>query len=354
MSEERRFHPLVVGGITPLTDDSVAVDFDASSAPPGVFDFLPGQHLTLRRVIDGEDVRRSYSICAPPGRLRVGVKRLAGGKLSTWMTESLRVGDIIDSLPPSGEFTVEVSPSDDRRRAAIVAGSGITPVLSLVSATLAASPTTRWTVMYGNRETRTVMFLDELEALKDRHPERLQIVHVLSREDTGLDLTTGRIDGDRLERLWAGVIDGDRIDDWYLCGPYRMIDDISRFLAGMGVGADRVHHELFFAGPPTSVPPPPDDEPDTVQLRVTVDGRSTTTRMRRTTSILDAALAVRPDLPYSCKGGMCASCKAQVVEGAVTMEKNWALVSDDLAGGFVLTCQAHPTSPTVAVDFDRR
>lgn len=356
MTADLRFHRLTVTDVTGLTDDSVAIELDTSAAPPGTFDFLPGQHITLRRVIDGEDVRRSYSICSPPdgARIRIGVRRLAGGRFSSWATTRLEPGETLEALPPNGDFVIRPDPADTAHRVAIVAGSGITPVLSLVSATLESSPHTRWTVVYGNQASHTVMFLDELEGLKDRHPTRIHLIHVLSREDTGLELTRGRIDHQRLRGLFATLIDVGSVDEWFLCGPYDMVQTTRSLLSTLGVAVDVVHDELFFAGPPDPTPPPPPDEQGTVTLAVTLAGRTSFTTMRPTTSILDAALAIRPDLPYSCKGGMCASCKATVVSGEVAMTRNWALVAEDLERGFVLTCQAHPVTGEVGVDFDRR
>ncbi len=356
VTEVLRFHPLTVTEVTPLTDESVAVSLDPSAAPAGTFDFLPGQHVTIRAMIDGEDVRRSYSICEPAGsgKLRVGIKRLEGGAFSTFATTRLRAGDTLDVLPPTGDFTITPDPADTSRRVAIVAGSGITPVLSLLSTTLDIAPGCRWALVYGNRDARNAMFLDEVEGLKDRFPDRLQLIHVLSREDTGLGLTSGRIDPERVRRLCSTLVDPSGVAGWYLCGPFEMVESARSALTELGVSEDAIHDELFFAGPPTAVPPPPPDEPGTVGLTITVAGRSTSTRMRPATSILDAALSVRSDLPFSCKGGMCASCKAHLVEGEVRMDKNWALVQDDLDRGFILTCQAHPTTESVAVDFDKR
>lgn len=349
------FHPLRVAAVEALTDDAVAVEFDVPEQLKDTFRFLPGQHVTVRADIDGADVRRSYSICADAGigRIRVGVRRLMGGVFSTFATTRLAAGDELGVTAPSGEFSI--APGTSGHFAAIVAGSGITPVLSMVSTTLASDPRTRWTVVYGNREARSVMFLEELEALKDRHPDRLQLIHVLSREDTGLDLTSGRIDAPRLQRLFATLLPPSSVDTWFLCGPYEMVMMAREELAGAGVPEGAVLDELFFAGPPTDLPPPPpEDEAGTVSLTFTLQGRSTSTRMRPASSVLDAAMAVRSELPFSCKGGMCATCKARVVEGAVTMDKNYALVDADLAAGYVLTCQSHPTTPSVVVDFDQR
>ena len=351
------FHDLSVALIEQLTDDSVAITFEVPEELRTEFSYSPGQHVTVRADVGGDDVRRSYSICAnaQTGVLRIGVKRLEGGAFSTFATRTLQPGDRLGVMTPIGDFTLACDPMAANRYAAIVAGSGITPVLSMVSTSLAVEPQSRWTVVYGNRNAASVMFLDELEGLKDRYPSRLQLIHVLSREDTGLPLTSGRIDGQKLADLFATLVPPSTVDRWFLCGPYEMVTQAHAALESAGVMPDRVSDELFFAGPaPAAPPPPPKDEPGTVELTVTLDGRSTTTRMRPDTSVLDAAMAVRPDLPFSCKGGMCATCKAKVTDGGVTMVKNHALIDSDLESGFVLTCQSHPVGDRLAVDFDQR
>jgi ring-1,2-phenylacetyl-CoA epoxidase subunit PaaE len=351
------FHPLRISAVDRLTDDAVAISFDVPDALVDAFSYAPGQHVTVRAFVQGEDVRRSYSLCTPPrpGRLRIGVKRLAGGAFSTHATTRLATGDVLDVMPPVGEFTVTPDPRTAHRYVAIVAGSGITPVLSMVATTLEAEPGTRWTVVYGNRSASTIMFLDELEALKDRYPARLQLVHVLSREDTGLDLTSGRIDEDRLRRIFTTLVRVDDVDRFFLCGPYDMVMAARSELTTAGVAPHRIADELFFAGPPdpTMTPPTPDTE-GVVTLTFTLEGRTTETTMLPGSTVLDAALAVRPELPYSCRGGMCATCKAGVVEGDVTMDENYALVAEDLAKGYVLTCQSHPVTDHLVVDYDRR
>lgn len=351
-----RFYPLRVVEVAPLTDDSVAVTFDVPPELADTFRYLPGQHVTLRAFIDGEDVRRSYSICANAnsGKLRVGIKRLPGGKLSTWATTQLKAGDTLEVMPPVGEFTITPDPTRSAHYCALAAGSGITPVLSLVSTTLEAEPASRWTVVFGNRETRTVMFLDELEGLKDRYPDRLHLIHILSREEPEVPLFAGRIDPDKLEQLFATILDADTVDEWFLCGPFEMVQNARRVLQGQGVPPERLHDELFFAGPldPSTLPPEPEETEGGVLVTFTLDGRTSQVRMTPDQKILDAALRVRKELPYSCKGGMCASCKAKVVEGEVRMDKNYALVDEDLDKGLVLTCQAHPVSERVVVDYD--
>lgn len=357
MTTPLEFHSLEVVAVDRLTDDAVAVALTVPESLAETFAYVPGQHVTVRALIDGEDVRRSYSLCAPPGTgiLRIGVKRLDGGTFSTWATTRLSAGDRLDVMPPVGEFTVRPDPAASHRYVAIVAGSGITPVLSMVSSTLAAEPGTTWTVVFGNRTANSIMFLDELEAMKDRWPARLQLLHVLSREDTGLDLTTGRIDAGRLRRLFATLVPPERVDEFFLCGPYEMVMTARSELAAAGVAEDAIADELFFAGPPDPAPPPPaEDAEGAVRLTLTLEGRTTETTMLPTTSVLDAALAVRSELPFSCRGGMCATCKAQVVEGEVAMDHNYALVADDLDAGFVLTCQAHPVTDHLVIDYDRR
>lgn len=352
------FHPLRVVEVRTETDDAVSVTFDVPPALAGTFRYLPGQHVTVRALVDGEDVRRSYSICANAnsGKLRIGVKRLPGGTFSTYITTRLSAGDVLDVMAPVGEFTIDPDPDRSRSYGAIAAGSGITPVLSLVSTTLEAEPGSRWTLVLGNRAARTVMFLEELEGLKDRYPDRLHLIHVLSREGSTLPLFSGRIDAERLHGLFDTLVDPGTVDEWFLCGPFDMVHAARSVLEGRGTLPGRVHDELFFAGPidPALLPPEPEPGTGVVTLVLTLESRSSTVRMRPESALLDAALRVRPELPYSCKGGMCASCKALLVEGSVHMERNHALVASDLDAGFVLTCQAHPTSDHVVVDYDRR
>jgi ring-1,2-phenylacetyl-CoA epoxidase subunit PaaE len=353
------FHELEVASVEPLTEDAVALTFAVPDQLAPEYRYLPGQHVTLKAIIDGEDVRRSYSICANAngGRLRVGIKRLQGGAFSTYATTSIEPGDTIEVMPPTGEFTIAPNARTARNYGAVAAGSGITPVLSLISTVLESEPNSTFTLIFGNRNAGAIMFLEELEGLKDRYPDRFQLVHVLTGEISMVPLFSGRLDQEKLGQLFDRVIDAAHIDAWYLCGPFEVVSAAQAELAARGVPAEAVHDELFFAAPidPASIPAPPaDDEAGTVALTFALDGRTSQVRMRPETAVLDAALAVRPELPFSCKGGMCASCKARVIEGTVEMDKNFALIEDDLAAGYVLTCQAHPTSDQVTVDFDQR
>lgn len=349
------FYPLSVASLDRLTEDAVAVTFEVPEDLADRFRYLPGQHVTVKAEIDDHDVRRSYSVCANAntGALRVGVKRLEGGLFSTWATSELREGAVLEVMPPVGEFTIDPDPSLSRHYAAIVAGSGITPVLSLVSTTLESEPHSRWTVILGNRSANSIMFLDEIEGLKDSYPDRFHLIHVLSRETPDVDLYAGRIDAGKLERLFSTVVDADSVDEWFLCGPYDLVATARKFIEGNGVGSDRVHDELFFAGPlePSQISEPKEIQ-GSVSLRVTLGGRATETRMDPEMAILDAGSRVRTELPFSCKGGMCATCKARLTEGEVRMDKNYALTDAELEAGYILTCQSHPTTDQVAVDYD--
>lgn len=353
-----QFHDLEVLEVEPLTEEAVAVTLVVPPRLRSEFGYLPGQHVTLRATVDGEDLRRSYSICANATQsgLRVGIKRLPGGAFSTWATTRLRAGDLLGVTPPVGEFTIEPDPASNKHRVAIVAGSGITPVLSLLATTLEAEPASHWTVIFGNRTAGSVMFLDELEGLKDRYPDRLQLFHLMSREGADLPLLSGRIDDEKIRQIHDRLLGEDEIDEWFLCGPFEMVAMARATLKDIGVEEERIRDELFFAGPldPADLPPEPPPGEGTVQLSVILDGRAVETRMSPETSILDAALRVRPELPFSCKGGMCASCKGRIEVGEVAMNKNYALVESEVDAGYVLTCQSHPVTGHVVVRYDHR
>jgi ring-1,2-phenylacetyl-CoA epoxidase subunit PaaE len=352
------FHPLRVTEVTPLTDEAVAVTFDVPPELAKTFDHIPGQHVTIRSLVDGEDVRRSYSICAPAGsgKLRVGIKRLPGGLFSTFAIDRLEAGDVLEVMPPVGEFTIDIDPSKPRKAVAIAAGSGITPVLSLISSSLEMEPRSTWTLLYGNRTANSVMFLDELEGLKDRFHPRFQLFHILSREGSDVPLLSGRVDAEKIKTVHDRLLGSQPVDGWYLCGPYDMVMTARATLEEIGVDPGRIHDELFFAGPldPTMLPPEPPPGEGSVDLTVILDGRAVDTRMTPETSILDAALRVRSELPFSCKGGMCATCKGRIEEGEVRMDKNYALVDSEVEAGYVLTCQAHPVTDRVVVRYDHR
>ncbi|MFI7426140.1 1,2-phenylacetyl-CoA epoxidase subunit PaaE [Micromonospora sp. NPDC049836] len=363
------FHPLPVAAVDRLTDDAVAVTFAVPEELRETFAFSAGQHLTVRRTAGdgltgsagagGTEVRRSYSICSTPdelarhGRLRIGVREVPGGAFSAYACGALRGGDTVEVLPPLGHFTTAFAPDRARRYGAVVAGSGITPVLALVATALAVEPASTFTLVYGNRTANTVMFAEELADLKDRYPTRLHLVHVLSREMGESALLSGRIDADRLTRLLDTIVPGDAIEEWFLCGPYGMVVDAKAVLAGRGVPDAAVHTELFHVDAPPEPVRRPADEPGTgAEVTIVLDGRSSSFTMGRDERVLDAALKVRGELPYACKGGVCSTCKAKVVAGEVTMARNYALEPDELAAGYVLTCQSSPVTDRLTVDYD--
>jgi ring-1,2-phenylacetyl-CoA epoxidase subunit PaaE len=354
-SDAVTFHPLTVADVRPESDDSVAITFSVPEHLEDTFAWTPGQHVIVRAMIGGEDVRRSYSICSPAGSgpLRVGVKRIPGGVFSTFATSDLAVGDVLDVAPPVGEFTRDPEPGVSGRYVAIAAGSGITPVLSIVASTLEQEPGSSFTLLYGNRTSRSIMFLDDVEALKDRFPDRFQVVHVLSREPHDVPLFEGRIDAAKLSSLLDTLVDPDGVDDWYLCGPFGLVEDARAVLADRGVPEDAIHDELFFDERFEPPPPPPVDAEGMATVRITLDGRTSQVLVDPDGApILDYARTVRAEVPFACKGGMCATCKAVVTEGEVRMDKNYALTDQEREAGLVLTCQSHPVTDDVALSYD--
>src|SRR5918912_2614007 len=348
-----RFHPLTVARVEQLTDDAVAVTFDVPEELAEDYRFKPGQALTLRRADGGRDERRSYSICSPMGAApRVGVREVPGGFFSSYLVHEVKPGDTIEVLPPSGTFTADLSVPGDH--VFVVAGSGITPALSLAGTVLRDGRSTV-TVFYGNRRTDTVMFVDELADLKDRYGTRLQLVHVLSREPRDAELTSGRLDGERLRTLVGAFTDAEHVDHWWLCGPHGMVTEARELLRELGVPSSKVHQELFYVD---DVPPQPvrgDDatvEGPSSQVTVVLDGRSTTLALPTDEPLLDSAQRVRSDLPFACKGGVCGTCRARVTDGEVEMRRNYALEPKEVEAGYVLTCQTLPLSDAVTVDFD--
>ncbi|MGW0911796.1 1,2-phenylacetyl-CoA epoxidase subunit PaaE [Streptomyces sp. NPDC002784] len=348
------FHPLRIAAVQPLCEDAAAVGFEIPPELAEEFAFAPGQSLTLRREIDGRDERRSYSICTPVGTApRIGVRVVPGGLFSSWLVNELRPGDTVEVMAPTGTFTPDLTTPG--HHVLLAAGSGITPMLSIAESVLAADSRSRVTLFYGNRRSGTVMFADELADLKDLYPSRFQLAHVLSREPREAEVLSGRLDAERLTALIDGLVDVPSADHWWLCGPHGMVRDAQRVLDALGVPADRVHQELFYA----------DDEPvrevhhtesgpagPVSQVTVVLDGRSTTSALPRERTVLDGAQRSRPDLPFACKGGVCGTCRALVTDGKVDMRRNFALEPAEVEAGYVLTCQSYPVSETLTVDYD--
>ncbi|GGQ18366.1 1,2-phenylacetyl-CoA epoxidase subunit PaaE [Streptomyces mutabilis] len=348
------FHRLRVAAVERLCADAAAVSFEVPAELAEEFAFAPGQSLTVRREVDGRDERRSYSICSPAGSVpRIGVRVVPGGLFSSWLVDEVRPGDTVEVMAPTGIFTPDLTTPG--HHVLIAAGSGVTPMMSIAESVLAADDRSTVTLFYGNRRTDTVMFADELADLKDLYPTRFQLAHVLSREPREAEVLSGRLDAERLSALVGALVDAETADHWWLCGPQGMVADAQRVLAGLGVPANRVHRELFFA----------EDEPvrevrheDTgpqgpvSEVVVTLDGRSTTSSLSRERTILDGAQQTRPDLPFACKGGVCGTCRALVTHGRADMRRNFALEEAEVDAGYVLTCQSYPVSERLTVDYD--
>jgi ring-1,2-phenylacetyl-CoA epoxidase subunit PaaE len=348
----REFYPLRVAAVERLCADAVAVTFDVPAELAGRYAFRPGQSLTVRRPADETDERRSYSICAPAGaRPRIGVREVPGGLISSWLVHEVRVGDAVEVAPPTGTFTPDLEAGG--RHVMIAAGSGITPVLS-IAASLLRNPAAQVGILYGNRRAETVMFAEELADLKDSHPSRVELVHLLSREAREVDLLSGRLDAARLRTLLPLLIDVPAVDHWWLCGPFGMVTDATEVLGEAGVPPGRIHRELFWVDEAPPEPARVERRPDGPVSEVTVllDGRSTTVSIAEGDTVLEGAQRSRPDLPFACKGGVCGTCRARVVEGEVTMRRNFALEPAEVAAGFVLTCQSTPVSEKLTVSFD--
>jgi ring-1,2-phenylacetyl-CoA epoxidase subunit PaaE len=345
------FHTLTVASVERLCDDAVAVTFDVPEHLRSAYDFEAGQSLTLRRIIDGEDHRRDYSICARAGeRPRVGVRLIPGGRFSQWLVDEVRTGDEVEVQTPRGSFRAR---PDGGRHLLIAAGSGITPMISIAS-TVLTHPRSRVTLLYGNRTSGSVMFAEEIADLKDRYGSRFEVVHVLSREPRDVELFSGRLTGDRLRQLLTLLVPVPAVDHVWLCGPFAMITDARAVLEGLGVGPDRIHAELFFVDEPPPVLERAEAVPSgaTTSVTMVLDGRSTTCRQSREQTVLDGAQKTRADLPFACKGGVCGTCRAQVTAGKGDMRRNYALDDGEVERGFVLTCQTYPLSEELTVDFD--
>ncbi len=350
------FHRLRVADASPLTDDAVCISFEVPTELADDYDFIQGQHVTVRTSLAGDDVRRSYSICAPAksGQLRIGVKLLPGGHFSGFAAGQLAVGDELEVMTPTGRFFTPLDPSNRKHYCAIAAGSGITPVLSIIATNLEQEPHSRVTLIYANRSSRSVMFLEELEDLKDRYRARFHLIHVLSREPQDAELLSGRLDAARLTKINETLVPPETVDEWFLCGPYGMVIDLRQALLDQGVSPSRVHSELFHVETVPSVRPvATTDGGEGSDVTIRLDGRASSFTLKRDdVPVLEAALAVRTDAPFACRGGVCGTCRAKLVEGEVVMDTNYALEPDEIAGGYVLTCQSHPTTATVVLDFD--
>lgn len=356
------FHSLNLAGEPRREADALIVTLDVPSALAETFRYKPGQHLALRATIGGEELRRTYSICSGPGDpLRIAIKRVADGRFSNWAQANLKAGTSLDVMPPSGRFTLPVSTGTPRSIVAFAAGSGITPIMSMIQHALASEPKSRITLVYGNRGHDTILFAAELEDLKDRHLDRLEVIHMLTRDDdVEAPLFLGRITPEKVRALGDRLIDYRSVDQILLCGPGSMIKDVRNELIALGVPASQIHHEFFSSpGVPRAdtAPPKPIATPaalagKSIELTIVLDGVRRRIPAAPGQKVLEAALKAGVKAPYSCAGGMCSTCRARIVEGTAAMAVNYSLEPWEIDKGFVLTCQAVPTSEKLVVDYD--
>lgn len=356
------FHPLAIKEVRQETEDCVSLAFEVPDELKDTFKFQQGQSLTVRTHLNGEEVRRTYSLCSSPldNEWRVAVKKVDGGAFSSFANTNLKKGDVLEVMPPVGKFFTPLNPAQQKHYVAIAAGSGITPILSIINTTLRTEPNSSFTLIYGNRTRSSIIFKEELEALKNKFMKRFTLHHILSREQPDAPIYYGRIDKEKCELLFNKLIDLKNIDEYFICGPEELIFCVRDFLQQKGIDKSHIHFELFtIPGEKSSVAKPlsidKKDEGPRSNISVKLDGVMFDFELgTKSQSILDAALAQGADLPYACKGGVCCTCRAKLVEGQVEMEVNYGLEQDEIDQGFILTCQSRPLTPRVIVDFDVR
>ncbi|UCE30447.1 MAG: phenylacetate-CoA oxygenase/reductase subunit PaaK [Burkholderiales bacterium] len=356
------FHTLSIRDVRPETAYAISVAFEVPDALREAYRFRQGQFLTLRHEVDGEELRRSYSICIGvpdydrDRELRVAIKRVAGGRFSNWANEHLKAGQRIDVMTPDGRFFTELAPGQRKHYVGFAGGSGITPMLSLISTTLAVEPDSEFTLFYGNRAVASIMFVEPLEELKNRYIDRLRLYHVLSDEASELELLSGMLDLGRCRELLDALAPADTIDEAFVCGPEPMMDAAEQALLDAGVARERIHIERFGVPAPSGAPArPAASGGPSAEVILIVDGKERHLKVEFDGApILDAGLAAGANLPYACKGGVCCTCRARVLEGEVRMDRNFTLEEHEMARGFVLTCQSHPVSERLVVSYDER
>ncbi len=356
-----RFHPLTVTDVRRETRDAVVLTLAPEGADDDAFRFTQGQYLTFRREFDGEELRRSYSICAglDEGCLKVGIKRVEGGAFSTWANENVAPGDVIEAMPPMGKFHTPLDPQADKSYVGFAGGSGITPLISIIKTVLTHEPNSRFTLVYANRQISSIMFREELEDLKNLYLGRLSVIHVLETEAQEVDLFTGRIDADKMARLFEVWIDPSDIDTAFICGPEPMMLTIAESLRQAGLADAQIKFELFASSQPGRakrrvVSENQADQSNTTEASVTLDGATRTFKMPKDgVSLLDAAISNDLDAPFACKAGVCSTCRAKVLEGEVEMLTNHALEDYEVRAGYVLTCQCYPLTDRLVVSYDQ-
>ena len=357
------FRTLKIKDIRKETTDCVSVSFEIPDEWTKEFQFKQGQNITVKTVLEGEEIRRSYSICSSPldNELRIAVKKIPNGKFSSYANQQLKKNIRMEVLPPTGQFFTELNPSNKKNYLAFAAGSGITPIISIIKTALAVEQQSSFTLVYGNRTHKSIIFKEELEALKNCYMDRLSIQYIFSREKTDASLNQGRIDASKCTELFKKLIDLNAIDEFFICGPEDMIFSLKNWLDAQGVEKKKIHFELFTVPGQKSetVKPKEDQEKNKAggksKVTVRLDGIAFDFNLSYDGEpILDAALKQGADLPFACKGGVCATCKAKLMSGKVEMENNYALEPEELEAGFILTCQSHPRTDQVVVDFDLR
>jgi ring-1,2-phenylacetyl-CoA epoxidase subunit PaaE len=352
-----RFHRLAVKNLRRETRDAVSLTFAIPEELQDEYRFSPGQYLTLRTMMDGEEVRRSYSICSGPddGELRIAVKKVDGGAFSSWAADELKSGDEIDVMTPTGRFGIAPSPEAARIHVGFAAGSGITPVLSIIKGVLANEPDSRFFLFYGNRSPDGMLFREALEQLKDRFIERFSVFHVISGEEQDIPILHGRLDDEKVRMLLRSLVPAASIDHVFICGPTGMSEEIEATCRDIGIPADRIHIERFVSGLGSKPRPKavvPASAPPKAFAALVIDGKRREVPVAEGEAILDAALRAGVDLPFACKGGMCSTCRARLVEGEAKMDVNYSLEPWELEKGFILTCQAKPVTKRIVVDYD--
>lgn len=355
------FHPLKVKEVKKETSDCVSVLFDVPADLQNEFSFTQGQSLTMRAVINGEEVRRTYSICSSPfeKQLKVAIKKVQGGAFSIFANDQLKQNDVLEVMPPIGRFYTTLDAGNKKNYVGFAAGSGITPLLSIIKTTLAAEPQSSFTLVYGNKTRSSIIFFEELEGLKNKYINRFNLIHILSRERTEAELNFGRISKEKCEQLFHKLLNIGTTDEFFICGPEDMIFSVKDFLESKGIVEKKIHFELFTTPGQNKSAAVSRDSLVTgagVQSNITVklDGRSFdfSIPLNSDTTILDAAMQQGADVPYACKGGVCCTCKAKLLEGEVKMDVHWGLEEEEIEQGYILTCQSHPVTEKVTIDFD--
>jgi ring-1,2-phenylacetyl-CoA epoxidase subunit PaaE len=353
------FHKLTVKEVNKETAECVSVLFDVPTELKETFEFKQGQSLTMRTFINGEEVRRTYSICSTPmeNKWRVAIKKVEGGLFSSFANDQMKSGDVLEVMPPVGKFYVELNPANKKNYLAFAAGSGITPVISIVKTTLQTEQQSSFTLIYGNKNRSSIIFFEELEGVKNKYMRRFNLINILSRERTDAPVNFGRIDEEKLDDL-SKLINYTSMDETFICGPEEMIFGVKDFLQKRGVSEKKIYFELFTSSTPkkskiqnhkSEIQSGPNSK-----ITVRLDGRSFDFELslNSDTTLLDAALKQGADLPYACKGGMCCTCKAKLLDGEVSMDVHWGLEDEEVEKGYILTCQSHPKTERVVVDYD--